>query len=166
MKTLQRRAIARHAAAALALACAALAGTSPALAEEAAASRGLGPAIERARGERCVAEPAFMRRNHMDLLKHQRSETVHLGVRDARASLKGCIGCHASAATGSVAVAKTDFCVSCHSYAAVSVDCFDCHASKPAAAAALPPNHPQAGTAASRVVAQWRQTSALQASVR
>ena len=93
------------------------------------------PAIEAARSGPCVADPAFMRRNHPDLLKHQRNETVHLGVRDQRASLKGCIGCHASAETGSVAAAKTDFCVSCHSYAAVKVDCFECHASNPQTAA-------------------------------
>jgi hypothetical protein len=91
----------------------------------------LQPAIEAARGGPCVADPAFMRRNHPDLLKHQRNETVHLGVRDARASLKGCIGCHASAQTGGVAEAKTDFCVSCHNFTAVQVDCFECHSSKP-----------------------------------
>jgi hypothetical protein len=95
----------------------------------------LQPVIEAARGGECVADPAFMRRNHPDLLKHQRNETVHLGVRDARASLKGCIGCHASTETSSVAVGKNDFCVSCHSFAAVQVDCFECHASKPQGAA-------------------------------
>jgi hypothetical protein len=131
----QRRAIARRVAATLAFACAALAAASPARADEGLASRGLGPSIERAQGGQCVADPAFMRRNHMDLLRHQRNETVHLGVRDARASLKGCIACHASAATGSVAAAKTDFCVSCHRYAAVQVDCFECHASRPPALA-------------------------------
>jgi hypothetical protein len=89
------------------------------------------PLIERATaGTQCVADPAFMRRNHPELLKHQRNETVHLGVRDARASLKGCIGCHASAKTGSVAQAPTDFCSSCHGYAAVQIDCFECHTSK------------------------------------
>jgi hypothetical protein len=30
-----------------------------------------------------------------------------------------------------VAAARTDFCVSCHAYAAVKIDCFECHASKP-----------------------------------
>jgi hypothetical protein len=90
------------------------------------------PTIEPATaGTQCIADPAFMRRNHPDLLRHQRSETVHLGVRDARASLKGCIGCHASARTGSVASAPTDFCSSCHGYAAVKIDCFECHSSRP-----------------------------------
>lgn len=89
------------------------------------------PVIEKARGGQCVEEPAVIRRTHMELLRHQRDETVHLGIRGARYSLKGCIGCHASTKTGSVAAAPTDFCVSCHSYAAVKIDCFECHASKP-----------------------------------
>jgi hypothetical protein len=90
------------------------------------------PAIEPARaGTQCVAAPDVMRRDHPSLLKHQRDETVHRGVREAQSSLKACIGCHASAATGSVAQAKTDFCSSCHSYAAVQIDCFECHSSRP-----------------------------------
>jgi hypothetical protein len=89
------------------------------------------PAIERATaGTQCIAAPDVMRRDHSSMLKHQRDETVHRGVREARSSLKACIGCHASAATGSVALAKTDFCSSCHSYAAVQIDCFECHSSK------------------------------------
>jgi len=94
------------------------------------------PVIERAiKGEQCVADPAFMRRNHMDLLKHQRDDTVHGGIRGAKGSLAGCIDCHASANTRSVAQAPTDFCVACHSYAAVRIDCFECHSSKPGAVA-------------------------------
>jgi predicted CXXCH cytochrome family protein len=93
------------------------------------------PAIERAlKGERCVEDVASMRRNHMRFLEHQRDATVHGGIRGARHSLKGCIDCHASKGTGSVAQAKTDFCVGCHDYAAVKIDCFDCHATRPAAA--------------------------------
>ena len=100
-------------------------------------ARTLQPAIERAaKGEQCVADPALMRRNHMDMLKHQRDDTVHGGIRGAKYSLKECIGCHASAKTGSVAQAPTDFCVSCHRYAAVSIDCFECHSSRPPTVAA------------------------------
>ena len=118
-----------RAAALVLLACAGVTGATPRVDTSASA---LVPAIERAaRGDKCVADPEFMRRNHMDLLKHQRNETVHLGVRGGRDSLQGCISCHASASTGSVAQAKGDFCVNCHSYAAVSIDCFECHASKP-----------------------------------
>ncbi len=94
------------------------------------------PVIERATlGEHCVADPAFMRRNHMDLLRHQRDDTVRGGIRGAKFGLKECIECHASAKTGSVARAETDFCTSCHSYAAVAIDCFECHTSKPRALA-------------------------------
>lgn len=156
----------RRAAAVLAMACAAFSGHVPALANDAVASRGLEPAIERAKGGQCVADPSFMRRNHMDLLRHQRNETVHQGVRDARASLKRCIGCHASVATGSVAVAKTDFCVSCHSYAAVKIDCFECHASKAQVSASSTLPRPQASSGTSRQAAQWRQILAQAASVR
>jgi len=100
-------------------------------------ARTLQPAIERAtRGEHCVDDPAVMRRNHMDMLKHQRDDTVHGGIRGAKYSLKECIGCHASTKTGSVAQAPTDFCVSCHRYAAVSIDCFECHSSRPPTVAA------------------------------
>ena len=92
-----------------------------------------GPAIEPAKaGTQCVAAPEVMRRQHPQMLKHQRDVTVHRGVRQGRDSLQGCVECHASAATGSVAQAKTDFCSSCHGYAAVQIDCFECHASKPA----------------------------------
>ncbi|MCW5636352.1 MAG: hypothetical protein KIT17_23650 [Rubrivivax sp.] len=101
------------------------------------AAAGIGsaaPVIERAtKGERCVEDVASMRRNHMRFLEHQRDATVHGGIRGAKHSLKGCIDCHASARTGSVAQAPTDFCVSCHAYTAVRIDCFECHATKPSA---------------------------------
>jgi len=94
------------------------------------------PVVERAApGTSCLADPAFMRRNHMDLLKHQRDETVHGGVRGSGHSLKACIDCHASQKTRSVAKAETNFCVSCHSYVAVKIDCFECHTSQPRAVA-------------------------------
>ena len=117
-----------------------------------------GPVIEKARGGTCVDVPEVMRRMHPDLLKHQRDETVHRGVRDARASLKGCVDCHAGAQSGSVATAKTDFCVSCHSFAAVKVDCFQCHASRPGQAAA--PHalvEPRAGAGLESLVARRRE---------
>ena len=89
------------------------------------------PTIEPAQaGTQCVAPPQVMRRDHPAMLKHQRDATVHRGVRQARDSLRGCIECHASQTTGSVAQARTDFCSSCHSYAAVQIDCFECHSSK------------------------------------
>ena len=35
-----------------------------------------------------------MRRNHMELIKHQRDATVHDGIRGTKHSLAGCIDCH------------------------------------------------------------------------
>ncbi len=91
------------------------------------------PVLEAARGGQCVEDAAYMRRNHMQLLKHQRGDTLRGGIRTGKYSLKTCIDCHASASTNSVNTSAGDFCQSCHNYAAVSLDCFGCHASKPAA---------------------------------
>jgi hypothetical protein len=91
------------------------------------------------KGDRCVEDEAFMRRNHMKVLMHHRDETVKSGIRTKKYSLKECINCHASEKTGSVAAGKDDFCVSCHSYAAVKIDCFDCHSTKPQGSMAMHP---------------------------
>jgi hypothetical protein len=89
------------------------------------------PKLEKGKGEKCVEDTQFMRRNHMELLKHHRDETVRKGIRTTRYSLKKCVECHASEKTGSVAASKEDFCAACHSYASVKLDCWDCHATKP-----------------------------------
>lgn len=103
-----------------------------ALTRDATSSRVPQPVIETARGGQCVEDPAFMRRNHMKLLKHQRDDTLRGGVRTEKYSLKACVECHASQTSGSVNVASTNFCQSCHDYAAVKIDCFECHTNKPA----------------------------------
>jgi hypothetical protein len=89
------------------------------------------PRLEHGKGDRCVDDEDYIRRNHPDLLKHHRDETVRLGIRTTKYSLKKCVECHASSKTGSVASSKDDFCVACHSYAAVKLDCWDCHSSRP-----------------------------------
>jgi len=92
------------------------------------------PSIAAAQGENCVADTDYMRRNHMDLLKHQRDETMLEGVRGEPFSLKECLDCHVVKGPDAVPVTASDpqhFCRSCHDYAAVSVDCFQCHASRP-----------------------------------
>lgn len=102
----------------------------------------LAPSVEAARGGACVEDPAVMRRMHMEYLKHQRDETVHGGVRGAKYSLKTCIDCHASKVSNSVSANAGNFCISCHTYAAVKIDCFECHAghpAKPVASGALAP---------------------------
>lgn len=83
------------------------------------------------KGGKCVEDTQFMRRNHMDLLKHQRDETMHKGIRTTKHSLKQCVECHAGEKSGSVAASKEDFCAACHAYAGVRLDCWDCHATKP-----------------------------------
>ena len=90
------------------------------------------PVIEPARSGPCVEDAPTMRRQHMEYLKHQRDATVHGGLRGAKYSLKSCVACHASQLTNSVTAVPTNFCVSCHSYAAVKIDCFECHANQPA----------------------------------
>ena len=101
-------------------------------------AQGLQPLVEKARGGQCVEDPAFMRRNHMTLLKHQRDDTMRGGVRTGKHSLKACVACHASTASQSVSADAGDFCQSCHAYAAVKIDCFSCHANKPPATDAHP----------------------------
>ncbi|MCE5181306.1 MAG: hypothetical protein LLG15_05850 [Betaproteobacteria bacterium] len=90
-----------------------------------------------AKGDKCVRDEAYMRRNHMDLLKHQRDDTMRKGIRTTQYSLKNCIGCHANEKTNSV-IGSTDgkdnFCQGCHNKMAVKLDCFECHSSKPKAA--------------------------------
>jgi len=86
-------------------------------------------------GEQCVEPTEVMRREHMNFLTHQRDETVHGGIRGAKHSLVGCIGCHAQSDANGVAIpvnAEGQFCESCHGFAGVSVDCFECHATVPA----------------------------------
>jgi len=99
---------------------------------EAAAGVNL-PKLERGKGEACVEDVATMRRHHMNMLQHQRDKTTRQGIRTTRHSLKGCVECHAGSKTGSVASVKEDFCMACHVYTAVKLDCWDCHAAEPAA---------------------------------
>jgi hypothetical protein len=82
----------------------------------------------------CVEPTDLMRRNHMELIKHQRDATVHHGIRSTKHSLAGCIDCHVSRDEAGHAVAVNadhQFCNACHAFAAVDVNCFDCHAAIP-----------------------------------
>lgn len=84
------------------------------------------PVVRIEQGESCVAPVEEMRRNHMKMLFHQRDRTMREGVRTTRFSLKNCVDCHASRKTGSV-LGEEGFCSSCHAYASVRIDCFECH---------------------------------------
>jgi hypothetical protein len=93
------------------------------------------------RGEHCVEPTEVMRRDHMKMILHQRDMTMHQGIRTTKYSLKNCVDCHASSKTNSV-LGKDGFCESCHHYAAVKIDCFECHSSmrEASAAVATPPS--------------------------
>ncbi|PHS78577.1 MAG: Hdr-like menaquinol oxidoreductase cytochrome c subunit [Rhodospirillaceae bacterium] len=83
------------------------------------------------KGEQCVEPAADMRRFHMQYLEHQRDDTMRLGIRGNKYSLRGCVECHATPdekADGALTV--RGFCKECHSYAAVTIDCFSCHTGK------------------------------------
>lgn len=87
------------------------------------------PAVKIENPGQCIAPAEEMRRNHMEMLKHQRDRTMRHGIRGEKASLNECINCHASKTTGTV-LGKDGFCQECHSYAAVKLDCWDCHQPK------------------------------------
>lgn len=88
----------------------------------------------------CVEPIEIIRRYHGDFLKHQRDQTMHHGVRTSQYSLVECISCHVTPDDNgnypSIHEDNQHFCRSCHAYAAVTIDCFQCHASKPEPATA------------------------------
>jgi len=88
------------------------------------------PTMKIEKGDKCVEPTEVMRRDHMQFILHQRDETMHRGIRTTQHSLKECINCHANPKTNSV-LGKDGFCQSCHSYAAVTMDCFSCHSPSP-----------------------------------
>ncbi len=85
----------------------------------------------------CVNPIDDMRKNHMDYLQHQRDETMRKGIRTEKYSLAKCVECHVSADNNGEYAKfgeSEHFCSSCHNYAAVSIDCFQCHNDKPESA--------------------------------
>lgn len=88
----------------------------------------------------CVEPEEEMRRNHMEYILHQRDETMHRGIRTRQYALEECINCHATKDDSGNYIRVEDsrhFCASCHTYASVSIDCFQCHSDVPVRASAL-----------------------------
>ena len=82
----------------------------------------------------CVEPVEVMRKKHFDFVLDHRDKTVIDGIRTKKHSLIECIECHITAnAQGDYArySQETHFCASCHQYAAVTIDCFQCHADRP-----------------------------------
>lgn len=78
-------------------------------------------------GKKCVKGTAYMKKNHMELLRFWRDEAVRRGSRiytgDEEAkfeiSLSGtCLRCHKN---------KDEFCDRCHRYVGVTPNCWTCH---------------------------------------
>ncbi len=75
----------------------------------------------------CVADSAYMRSHHMEMLNRWRDQVVRDGHRvmttaDGRRYVMSlsntCLGCHQD---------KAAFCDRCHTFMAVSPYCWDCH---------------------------------------
>ena len=100
-----------------------------------AAESGLLPHVPKAKsGTTCVRDAAFMRRNHMNFLSHGRDASVREGKREDKESFRACLTCHAVQDTKGEAVgfdSPQHFCRACHDFAAVRIDCFECHNAKP-----------------------------------
>ncbi len=142
----------------LSMAILALTLSAPAFAGE--GGRTFLPSIPAAKGEQCVEDTADMRRNHMKYLQHHRDEAMHQGIRTEKHSLKACLECHAPV-EGNMAAggkeAEGHFCVNCHVYAGVTLDCFECHATKPETTAQF---HPLVSPATAALKAADRTDSA------
>ncbi len=85
----------------------------------------------------CIRDVKDMRKNHMKYILHKRDKTLREGVRTKQDSLAECISCHISKNDKGEYASFGDskhFCSSCHNFAAVNIDCFDCHNDKPTAA--------------------------------
>ena len=58
--------------------------------------------VNKDKAEQCVEPTEVMRRDHMQMILHQRDETMHQGIRTVKHSLKNCVNCHADPKTESV----------------------------------------------------------------
>lgn len=79
------------------------------------------------KGETCVAETAYMRASHMNLLDDWRDrvvregERIYVGLGGSRHEMSltnTCLDCH---------VDKVKFCDECHTFMGVDPYCWDCH---------------------------------------
>lgn len=112
-----------------------------------AAADGGPPVVPAATGAPHPEGSDYWRLHHMDMMYHDRDQTMREGVRNLspddvaiKASIGTCFDCHAVKDESGEPVGFEDprhFCRVCHDYAAVTIDCFECHRSKPANDSAL-----------------------------
>ncbi|GBE10425.1 hypothetical protein BMS3Bbin12_02292 [bacterium BMS3Bbin12] len=92
------------------------------------------PVLPKATGKHCVKPTEWMRHNHMKLLFRERDLTVYKGEFIKGRSIEDCIACHVHREPDGQwpkPTSKKFFCETCHAYAAVKIDCFECHAAHP-----------------------------------
>ena len=92
------------------------------------------PGSKAATLDQCVEPTGEMRHYHMEYIRHQRNTTVYNGIRHTKFSLSGCVSCHAAHDAQGTPIpinGKGQFCNACHEKAAVTLNCFDCHATVP-----------------------------------
>jgi hypothetical protein len=87
--------------------------------------------IAKSKSDKCVADTTEMRATHMEKILHQRDKTMRQGIRTEQFSLKQCINCHVEENSQARFGDDKHFCSSCHNYAAVTIDCFQCHNDRP-----------------------------------
>ncbi|HRJ52137.1 MAG TPA: hypothetical protein PLE99_05180 [Candidatus Thiothrix moscowensis] len=94
-------------------------------------------ATAKQKANECVEPENVIRTKHMDMLMHQRDATMIEGIRTKQHSLNECINCHVAPvkADGSPLRYGDDehFCTTCHAAVGQKIDCFQCHADRPAA---------------------------------
>jgi hypothetical protein len=82
-------------------------------------------------------DATVMIRNHPAFLFSHRTIVLHKGLTAPADNLERCVTCHAVKDAAGQPVGFDDrrhFCRACHDKAAVSIDCFECHTSKPSPA--------------------------------
>ena len=92
------------------------------------------PMTPKALGQECVRDTNFMRLNHMDFLYEKRDLVVLKGIRSKPESFNMCLTCHGVKAENGSYISYEEpkhFCRTCHDFAAVKIDCFECHSSVP-----------------------------------
>ena len=98
-------------------------------------ARDLGPVIpEPVKGEECVEDTQEMRVNHMKYLMTHRDDVMRRGIRTKQYHLSECLECHVPARDENQPMRADNtehFCMSCHAFTGVKVDCFTCHATQP-----------------------------------
>ena len=92
--------------------------------------------VAKAKAEHCAISDDIseVRKNHMNYLLHKRDRTMHEGIRTKDHSFKECINCHVPKREVGNELRHTDekhFCATCHTYAGVKLDCFQCHTDQP-----------------------------------